>query len=257
MTRVLVAEAAGLDRHVGGLEQDRQRCLVHDPRLVEERRQRAVLGGQLLLAEDEQRQVDRRLDPAGLELPRQLEQDSEPALHVARAQPDDGAVLDSAGKVVLRRNGVVVAGEDDQVATLPARRGEHERVLAAVLGRERGRDERDDVRGDLGLVTAFGGDVHELERPLGQPVGERWHRPQAWHNPLCDDEQARHPRRGRGARAGVRGRRAREGNERRGRARRAPRAGSSRPACSRRPSSCSSARIPIRGRTSARASWRS
>ena len=116
--RVQVAETARLDGDVRGLEQDRERRLVHDARLVEERRERAELGRQLLLAEDEERQVDGRLDAAAVELPRELEQHGEPALHVARAEADDRAVLDPARDVLLCGNGVVVAREHDEIPPL-------------------------------------------------------------------------------------------------------------------------------------------
>ena len=53
--------------------------------------------GQLLLAEGEQRDVDLRLDAALVERAGELEHDGETALHVARAEPDDRAVL-AAGR---------------------------------------------------------------------------------------------------------------------------------------------------------------
>ena len=161
--------------------------------LVEERGQRAELRRQLLLAEDEQREVDGGLGAALLELARQLEQHGEPALHVARAEAHDGAVLDPAGDVLLRRNRVVVAGEDDERPAVPPRRREDEGVLAARTPARTRRHERGDVSGDLGLVAALGGDVDELERPLGQPVRERWHRRKRGTIPCVTTRQARHP----------------------------------------------------------------
>ena len=86
--RVQVAEAAGLDRVVGRLEQDREPASWTSAGAVEERRQRAELGRQLLLAERKQREVDLQLDCALVERPRELEHHGEPALHVARAEPD-------------------------------------------------------------------------------------------------------------------------------------------------------------------------
>ncbi len=38
------------------------------------------------------------------------------------------------------------------------------------------------MRGDLRLVAALGGDVHELERARGKTVGEGCHGAEAWHN---------------------------------------------------------------------------
>ncbi len=188
--RVQIAEAAGLDRVVGGLEQDRQLSLVHQPRAIEEVGQRAELGRQLLFAEGEEGDVDRRLGPVLVERPGELEHHRQAALHVARSQPDHGAVLDPAGDVLLSGHRVVVAGEHDQRASGASRAGPDEGVVAFVLGLEGRRDERTDVRSDLRLVAALGWDVHELERAGGKPVGEGGHRRQAWHNPRCDDAPA-------------------------------------------------------------------
>ena len=240
---------------VGRLEQDRELRLVHDARVVEEVRERAELGRQLLLAEREQREVDLRLDAALVELARELEHDREPALHVAGAEPDDGAVLDPAGHVLLRRHGVVVACEHDERLPFPPRPRPDEGVLRLVLRLERGRHERADVRGDLRLVPALGAECSRARacaRPAGREVG---HRPQAWHNPGSDD--AAEPRLGRRARARARSRRPRHAPPT---PRRSSASCASSPApraSSRSPSSCSSARIPIRARTSARASSRS
>ena len=66
------------------------------------------------MPERQQGDVDLRLDAALLELACELEHHREAALHVARAESDDGAVLDPAGDVLLGRNGVVVAGEHDE-----------------------------------------------------------------------------------------------------------------------------------------------
>ena len=54
-----VAEAAGVDREIRRLEDDRERRFVHELGAVEERRERVVLGGQLLAAEEQQRDVAR------------------------------------------------------------------------------------------------------------------------------------------------------------------------------------------------------
>ena len=89
--------------------------------------------------------------------------------------------------VLLCGDGVVVAREHHQRLAVAPRPHPDERVVRLVLGLERRRDERPDVRGDLRLVPALGGNVHQLERALGQPGREVGHRPQAWHNPGSDD----------------------------------------------------------------------
>jgi hypothetical protein len=186
--RVQVAETACLDRAVGRLEQDGETGLVDDLGAVEETRERVELRRQLLLAENDERHVELRLDAARVQLARQLEQDGEAALHVARAEADDGAVLDPPGNVVLRRHRVVVAGEDDELAPLPAPSRVDAGVLGGVLGLEGGRYERSDIGCDLLLVAALGGDVHELERSrreaVAEPCGERRHAPSVAQSPV-------------------------------------------------------------------------
>ena len=103
----------------------------------------------------------------------ELDRDRDAALHVGRAAAVHGAVGDPARHVVLRGHGVVVADEQDERHLGPPRAREDERVLGRVLGRERRRDEREQVRAHLGLVQALRRDVDELERPLGQPLRQR------------------------------------------------------------------------------------
>ncbi len=79
----------------------------------------------------------------------------------------DGAVLDPAGVVPLRRHGVRVPGE------------EHERPAGALRVQQRlavvedalERDVRGHVRVQLGLLARRRGDVDELERPLREDRG--------------------------------------------------------------------------------------
>ena len=110
--RVEVAEAAELERVVGRLEADHERRLVDDRRRLEHGRQRVVVRAELLAREEEQPEVVREL---GLGRPaRELDHHREAALHVGRAEPVHGAVLDPAGQVPLRRHGVGVAGEQHE-----------------------------------------------------------------------------------------------------------------------------------------------
>ena len=55
-----VPEAPRVDLEVGGLEDDRERRVVHGPRCLEERGERVVHGRELLAAEEEERKVARR-----------------------------------------------------------------------------------------------------------------------------------------------------------------------------------------------------
>ena len=73
---------------------------------------------------------------------RELDHDGEPALHVARAEPDHRAVVDPAREVALRRDGVRVPGEEDQRAgRCASRRGatRRRRTPARAAGRPRHR----------------------------------------------------------------------------------------------------------------------
>ena len=114
-----VPEAACLDGEIGGLEDDRERRLVHRARACEERRERVVLGRELLPSEQEQREVARRL--LEVEPARELDGDRETALHVARAEPVHGAVGDASRKVLLRRNRVVVSRQHHERKPLAPR----------------------------------------------------------------------------------------------------------------------------------------
>src|SRR5699024_7475347 len=79
------------------------------------------------------------------------------------------------GKVALCRDGVVVAGEDEQRNVRPPLACPEERVVALEHGREGRRDESAKVLPDLRLLEALRCDVHELERSSGKSVGERAH----------------------------------------------------------------------------------
>jgi GTPase len=169
-----VAEAAGLDLEVRGLEDDREREIVYRVRAVEEGGKRVVRRGKLLPSEQEEREIARRclgIDPAG-----ELERDGEPAFHVARAKTVHVAVGDVARQVVLCRDRVVVGGQDDERASRRSRRDEQICLVPRVLRLPRGWHEREHVLTDRGLAAALRRDVDELERPRGEAVGERGHR---------------------------------------------------------------------------------
>ena len=169
-----VAEATGLQLEVGRLEDDRERRVPDRLRPREERGQRVVLRRQLLPAEEEEREIARRR--LQVELTCHLERHREPTLHVACAEAVDGAVAHPPREVALCRDGVVVRCEDDEREAVPARGDVEERLVAHVLGYPTGRHEPEHVLPDRRLVSALRGNVHELERPRGEAVGEHGHR---------------------------------------------------------------------------------
>ena len=129
----------------------------------EEGRERALLRTDLLAREEEEAEVEG--EAGGLGGPaRELDHHREPALHVARAEPDDGAALAAAGHVVLRGHRVEVPRKDDELPFLGARRREQDRV-PVVEGALQG-DRVGDVAGDRSLLPAHRGDVDEVERSL-------------------------------------------------------------------------------------------
>ena len=171
-----VAEAAGVHDAVGRLEQDRERGLVHELGALEERGERIVLDGQLLAAEEEERDVGARAR-ALREVAHELERDRDAALHVARAEPVHRAVLDPAREVLLRRDRVVVPGEDDERHLRRAAPSAKRKTSSPAYSHVRASGhEREQVLADRVLVAALRGDVHELERACGEALGERGHR---------------------------------------------------------------------------------
>ena len=168
-----VPEAPRVDLEVGGLEDDRERRVVHGPRCLEERGERVVHGGELLAAEEEERKIARRRPQ--VEVARQLERDREPAFHVARTEPVHGPVRDPARKVALSRDRVVMSDEHDQRDVDASLRDEEECLVTRELLLPRRGDETEDVPAYGSLGAARGGNVHKLERPRGETVGERGH----------------------------------------------------------------------------------
>ena len=169
-----VPEAARLNRQIGRLEDYGERGLVHERRPVEQGGERVVLRRQLLAAEQQEGDVTRRRRE--VEIAHQLQRDGEPALHVAGAEAVNGTVGDAAGDVVLRGHGVVVRREHDQGELWPAECGEQERFVTRELGDPGLRYELQKTFPDPILVPTLRWNVHELERPRGESIGERGHR---------------------------------------------------------------------------------
>ncbi len=84
----------------------------------------------------------------------ELERDGDAALHVARAEAVNGAVADTSREVLLRRNGVVVAGEHDEGVAEPCVGDEEEDLVAGVHRVDvRRRDEREQMLADRVFVA--------------------------------------------------------------------------------------------------------
>ena len=173
-TRDHVPETAGLQLEIRRLEDDCEGRLADRFGSREERGQRVVLGRELLSAEEEEREVAGcRLE---VEAAGQLERHGESALHVAGTEAVDLTAREPAGQVSLRRNGVVVGGEDDEREAGTPRRDVQECLVARVLGGPVRGHESAHVLTDDSLLAALRGNVDELERPRGKAVGERGHR---------------------------------------------------------------------------------
>ena len=178
-----MSEAAGLNLAVRGLEQDREGGVVNRRGAGKEGGQRVVLRRKLLAPEEEQPDVVRP-GLSGSEVTEELERDCDPSFHVARSEPVHGVVADSPRQVVLRRDRVVVTRQDDEGRRGPPLRYEEVGLVVPVLGGELAGHEREQVLADPGLVTALRWDVDQLERALGEALGEPGHgRRLAGHNP--------------------------------------------------------------------------
>ena len=160
-----VPDAPELERVVGRLEADHQRRLVDQRRSFEDGGQGVLGRPELLAREEEHREVVG--ERGGSRPVRKLDHHGDAALHVACAEADDGAVLEAAGQVVLGRDGVEVAGENDEG---PAAANRVDQGLTVVEDR-READSAADVLGHSGLRARDGGDVDEGERPVGDPGG--------------------------------------------------------------------------------------
>ncbi len=97
---------------------------------------------------------------------------------------------DTPRDVRLSGDRVVVPGEQDERNATPTLGKKEVRVVVGVRDAELRRNEPQQMLSDLALVEALGRDVHQLERPLGETIGERAHR---WsvprHNPSVTPRQ--------------------------------------------------------------------
>ena len=169
-----VAETAGLDPPVRGLEDDRQSGLVDRARADEERRQRIVFRWQLLAPEEDEPDVIRAEVPER-EITHELDRNCETALHVTRTEPVHRTIAELAGKVVLRGNRVVMTDEDYQRHVAPARRRKEDHLVAHILGDEWRWNQRQEVLANRVFTPTYRRDVDQLERPRGEAIGERGH----------------------------------------------------------------------------------
>ena len=183
-----VSEATRLHAAIGRLEHDRERGLPHERRLLEQGGEGIVLDGELFAAEEYEGSVDRAW--LALEVPDELERHRKTAFHVARAEAVHRALLDPTGEVALSGDGVVVACKDDERCVGAPLGRKQEDLVSCILDRERLPDERKQVLANLALVTAFRGDVYELERTRGEALGERSHSASVQrHNPPVTPRQ--------------------------------------------------------------------
>jgi GTP-binding protein HflX len=133
-----------------------------------------VLGWELLSSEEEQTEIARRRSE--VEIPGELDGHGDATLHVARAEAVYLAVDDASWDVALGRDRVVMGGEHDERTAGTSRRDEEVRLVFRVFRRPLGRHEPKHVLPYRLLSTALRGDIHELERPRSEAVGERGHR---------------------------------------------------------------------------------
>jgi len=173
-----VPNAPELDRVVGGLQDDHQRRVVDEP-LGEEAWQRAVLDGDLLPGEEEERRIGCQRRSLARDPTRQLHHHREPTLHVARTEADHPSALEPTRKVAVRGHRVQMTGEenDGQVGALVP---EEERVVFVVAKRQGNQGLHEP--GELALVPRLGRHVHELERPQRQVVAHGGIVPWGGHN---------------------------------------------------------------------------
>jgi GTP-binding protein HflX len=102
----------------------------------------------------------------------------------------DGSVVDTTWEVSLRGNGVVVRDKDDQRQSTPLGRSEEERLVARVLRPPARRNELEEPLPNRGLSATLRRNVHELQRPRSETIGERGHRVSLpRHNPAVTVRQ--------------------------------------------------------------------
>ena len=121
----------------------------------------------------------------------ELDGDCQAALHVACSETVDESVGDVPRQVVLRRHRVVVRHEHDerQVGSVGAARRGTPRRRRTRLPSPSGTSSRSRSRIAFS-AAALRRNVHELERPRGETVGERGHRRSVQrHNPAVTARQ--------------------------------------------------------------------
>ena len=184
-----VSETTGVNLSVRGFQQDCQSGVVNSVRAGEECREWVVLRRKLLPSEEQQTHVV-GAGPLGRQVSDELDGDSHTGLHVARAQPVHGAAFDTPWDVRLSGNGVVVSREHDEGSPRAALGEKEERFVVGVDGIQLRRYEPEQMLSDGPFAATLGRNVHELERPLGETVGERGHvRSVPRHNPSVTPRQ--------------------------------------------------------------------
>jgi GTPase len=148
-----IAEAARVEDRVRRLENDGELDTREDA-AREHTGERALLERHLLAREEHVARGRRRT--------RELEHHGHAALHVTRAEPVHRAAGDPPGKVLLRRHRVEMAGEHD------SREGVSPDDRLAVVVEGGAREEAPYELHRRGFATALGGNVDELERPVGE-----------------------------------------------------------------------------------------
>ncbi len=174
-TRHDVSETACVYAPVSGFEQDHHGGFPNRPGGSKKRRKWVVLHRELLSPEEQKRDVEGP-GRALREIADELERDGDSALHVARSYPVNSVVIEAAGEIALRGDGVVVAGEHDERSSRAPRWREQVRLVALELRAECVRDQLEQAIANRSLVSAFRGNVDELERACSKALGERGHR---------------------------------------------------------------------------------
>src|SRR5437763_188835 len=183
--RAQVADAADVELVVRRLEHDYEIGLSGLRTGLQELGHRAFLSRELLADEEEKAEVELGLGgerPLG-----KLEHHGHAALHVARPEADDRIAFYQPRKVVLRGNGVEMAGEQDEGPPRMPLGGREQEILGRPDRRQRQLSAH--VGHRFGFRSANRGDVDERQRALGQPpiwlrVGHMRILPREGHN-LC------------------------------------------------------------------------
>ena len=174
-----VPEAAGLDRVRRRLEDDHELRVVHEPGL-EERRERALRGRQLLAREEEEGEVDREGLLGATQRASSIITAS-PAFMSAAPSPCTTPSSSRPGRFPC--GGTVSRCPARSTSGRPAAR-----ARTAASGRPDGRLERDlgrDERLQRLLLPRWRGDVDELERPAGERLAHGRDSARVAQSPAC------------------------------------------------------------------------